>query len=86
MVITATSLWATWDSSWAMMPSSSSGSRRRSRPVVAHTTVFFWFRPVANALGTSESAMATFGLGRSASAQIRSTGEVVARSPRTVSR
>ena len=30
-------------------------------------------RPVANALGTSVSAMATFGLGMSASAQRRST-------------
>src|SRR5664280_3738520 len=37
-VITATSRWATWDSSWASTPSSSSGSNRRSSPVVCATT------------------------------------------------
>ena len=72
MVITATSLWATCESSWASTPSSSSGSSRRSRPVVTQTTELFWLRPVAKALGMSLSATATRGLGMSASAQSRS--------------
>ncbi len=72
IVITATSRWATWDSSWARTPSSSSGSRRRSRPVVTQTTAFCGLRPVAKALGMSLSATATRGLGMSASAQSRS--------------
>ncbi len=72
-VITATSRWATCDSSWASTPSSSSGSSRRSRPVVTQTTAFCGLRPVAKAFGMSLSATATRGLGMSASAQSRST-------------
>lgn len=73
MVITATSRCATCDSSCARTPSSSSGSRRRSSPVVAQTSAFFRLRPVAKAFGTSVSATATRGLGMSASAHSRST-------------
>lgn len=72
IVMTATSRWATCDISWARTPSSSSGSSLRSRPVVAQTRAVFSLRPVANAFGTSLSAMATLGFGMSASAQIRS--------------
>ena len=42
-------------------------------PVVAHTTARCGLRPVANALGTSVSAIATLGFGMSASAHSRST-------------
>ena len=73
MVMTATSRWATWESSWASTASTSGSSRRRSRPVVAHTTAALGLRPVAKALGMSVSAMATRGLGMSARAQSRST-------------
>src|SRR6266540_7067487 len=73
MVITATSRWATWDSSWESTASSSGSSSRRMIPRVTHSTALFWLRPVANALGMSESAMATRGLGMSARAQSRST-------------
>ena len=73
MVMTATSRWATWESSWASTASTSGSSRRRRRPVVAHTTAALGLRPVANALGMSTSAIATRGLGMSASAQSRST-------------
>lgn len=72
IVMTATSRWATCDISWARTPSSSSGSSLRSRPVVAQTRAVFSLRPVANAFGTSLSAMATLGFGMSARAQIRS--------------
>ena len=41
-------------------------------PVVAHTVAFFCERPIANALGTSMSATAIFGFGRSAWMQSRS--------------
>ena len=41
-------------------------------PVVAHTTARFWLRPVANAFGTSLSAIATFGFGVFDIAQSRS--------------
>ena len=71
--MTVTSRCATWDSSWASTPSSSRSSSRRMMPVVAQTTACFGERPVANALGTSVSAIATFGLGMSASAHSRST-------------
>src|SRR6266511_3207146 len=73
MVITATSRWATWDSSCDSTASISGSSSRRMSPLVTHSTAAFWLRPVANALGMSESAIATFGLGMSASAQRRST-------------
>ncbi len=72
MVITATSRWATWLSSWASTASSSDSSRRRISPVVAHTTAELGLRPVAKALGTSVSAMATRGFFMSARAQSRS--------------
>ena len=42
-------------------------------PVVAQTTASLGLRPVAKALGTSLSAMATRGFGMSARAQSRST-------------
>ena len=73
IVITATSLCATWDISCARTPSSSTGSSRRRMPVVQHTTARFWLRPVAKALGTSVSAMATRGFGMSDIAHRRST-------------
>src|SRR5215218_7802491 len=73
MVITATSRWATWDSSCDSTASSSGGDSRRWTPVVTQSTACFWFRPVAKALGMSLSAMATLGLGMSARAQSRST-------------
>jgi hypothetical protein len=72
-VITVTSRWATWDSSWASTPSSSRSSRRDIRPFVAQTTARCGVRPVANALGTSVSAIATVGFGMSDSAHSRST-------------
>src|SRR4029453_17961747 len=72
MVITATSRWATWDSSWDSTASSSGGDSRRWIPVVTQTTACCWLRPVAKALGRSVSAMATLGLGMSARAQSRS--------------
>ena len=72
MVMTATSRWATWESSWARTASSSGSSRRRMSPVVAHTTALLGLRPVAKALGTSVSATATRGFFMSAMAQSRS--------------
>src|SRR5829696_6864110 len=72
MVITATSRWATWDSSCDSTASSSGAESRRRIPLVTHTTACFWLRPVAKALGRSESATATFGLGMSARAHSRS--------------
>src|SRR4029450_709916 len=73
MVITAMSRWATCDSSCDSTASSSGGDRRRRIPVVTQTTACCWLRPVAKALGRSESAIATRGLGMSARAQSRST-------------
>ena len=73
IVITWTSLCATCDISCARTPSSSSFSRRRMIPLVAQTTAWSALRPVANAFGMSVSAIATRGLGMSASAQSRST-------------
>ena len=72
MVITATSRWATWESSWARTASSSGSSSRRIRPAVAQTTALLGLRPVAKALGTSVSATATLGFFMSAMAQSRS--------------
>ena len=72
-VITWTSLCATCDISWAITPSSSLSSSLRSRPVVTHRTAWSALRPVAKAFGMSVSAMATRGLGMSASAHSRST-------------
>ena len=73
MVMTATSRWATWDSSCESTASTSGSSRRRSSPDVTQTTDDLGLRPVAKALGMSVVAMATLGLGMSASAQSRST-------------
>src|SRR3954447_6857513 len=72
IVITATSRWATWESSCDSTPSSSSWSSRRMMPVVTQTTAFCGLRPVAKAFGRSTSAIATRGFGMSASAQSRS--------------
>src|SRR4029453_13840592 len=72
MVITATSRWAMWDSSCDSTASSSGADSRRRIPVVTHTTACCWLRPVAKALGRSESATATFGLGMLARAHSRS--------------
>src|SRR4029453_17724490 len=72
MVITATSRWATWDSSCDSTASSSGGDSRRWIPGVPQTTGGCLLRPVAKALGRSVSAMATLGLGMSARAQSRS--------------
>ena len=73
IVMTATSRCAMCAISCARTLSSSTGSSRRSSPVVTQTTEFFWLRPVANAFGTSVSAIATFGFGVSDMAQMRST-------------
>ena len=73
IVMTATSRWATWESSWESTASTSGSSRRRSSPLVTQTTADLGLRPVAKALGMSVVAMATLGLGMSASAQSRST-------------
>ncbi len=65
-VMIRTSRFLMWESSWAMTPSSSAGESVFMIPVVAHTVELFCERPRANALGTSVSATAIFGLGRSA--------------------
>ena len=65
-VMTSTSRFCTCVSSCAITPSSSAGVRMRMIPVVAHTVALRGERPIANALGMSVSATATFGLGRSA--------------------
>ena len=73
-VMTATSLWATCDISWARTASSSSlSSSLVSRPWVAQTTATLLLRPVAKAFGIYVGAIATRGLGMLASAQSRST-------------
>ena len=73
MVMTATSRCATCEISCESTASTSGSSSRRSRPLVTHTTDDLGLRPVAKALGMSVVAMATFGLGMSASAHRRST-------------
>ena len=75
MVITATSLCATCDISCASTPSSSSLSSRPvcRMPRVAQSTATLLLRPVANAFGIWVGAIATRGLGMSASAHSRST-------------
>ena len=74
IVMTWTSLCATCDISWARTPSSSSLSGSlRMIPRVAQTTAWSALRPVAKAFGMSVSAIATRGLGMSASAHSRST-------------
>src|SRR5437660_1188506 len=72
-VMIRTSRLATCESSWASTPSISCGSRRSQRPRVTATAACFGLRPVAKAFGTSVSTIATFGFGRSAIAQRRST-------------
>src|SRR6478735_4867003 len=71
-VITRTSRWATWESSCASTPSSSSPVRRLRMPVVTTTAEWPGERPVANAFGNSVSAIPTRGLGMSASTHSRS--------------
>ena len=71
-VITRTSRCATWESSWASTASSSSAFSVRRIPVVTQTADRLGERPVAKALGRSVSAIATRGLGMSASAHSRS--------------
>ena len=71
-VITRTSLFLMWVSSWARTPSSSSGSSRSMMPVVTQTRAFAWLRPVAKAFGTSDMATATLGLIMSARSTKRS--------------
>ena len=73
--MTWTSLCATWLSSCASTPSSSSCVRPLcvSRPSVTHSTEFLLLRPVAKAFGMRVGAIATRGLSMSASAQSRST-------------
>ena len=71
-VITSTSRWATWESSCASTASSSSAVSVRRMPVVTQTADRLGERPVAKAFGRSVSAIATRGLGMSASAQSRS--------------
>ena len=72
IVITSTSRWATWLSSWARTASSSSASSVWRMPVVTQTTARSGERPVANALATGRSETPTRGLGMSARAQSRS--------------
>ena len=66
MVMISTSRCFTCDSSCAITPSSSLGDSVRMIPVVAHTVALFWLRPIAKAFGTSVSATAMRGFGRSA--------------------
>ncbi len=66
MVITMTSLFFTWLSSWASTASSSPWFSVFIIPVVTATTDFVGLRPVAKALGIGLSTTATFGFGRSA--------------------
>ena len=72
IVITATSRWATWESSWESTASTSGSFNRRRSPVVTQTTACFWSRPVAKAFGMSVWASATRGFGRFAIATSRS--------------
>src|SRR4051794_578865 len=72
MVITVTSRWATWLSSWASTASISSAVSSPRMPVVTQTTDRSGERPVAKALGTDMSATPTRGLGMSARATSRS--------------
>ena len=64
IVITITSRFWTWVSSWAMTPSSSDGVSSWRIPVVAHTVAVFGERPIANAFGIAVCAIATRGFGR----------------------
>ncbi len=52
-VITSTSRCATWESSWASTPSSSSAVSRSRMPVVTQTAEWLGERPVAKAFGRS---------------------------------
>ncbi len=60
-------------SSWAITPSSSSLSMSSRMPSVTHTTALSGLRPVAKALGCSDGAIATVGIGRPAFCRSRST-------------
>ena len=72
MVMIITSRFFTWASSWAITPSSSAGESVFMIPVVAQTVALLGERPIAKAFGTSVSATAILGLGRSAWMQSRS--------------
>ena len=64
IVITITSRFWTWVSSWPSTASSSASSSRSRIPVVAQTVAVLGERPTANALGIDVWAIATRGLGR----------------------
>ena len=72
-VITTTSLFTMWESSWAITPSSWRGSSRCMIPVVTQTVAVLRLCPAAKALGMSACATAIFGFGMSASWHSRST-------------
>ncbi len=72
IVITITSRFWTWVSSWAITPSSSAGVSSDRIPVVAQTVAVFGERPTANAFGIDWSAIATRGFGMFAWMQSRS--------------
>ena len=54
-VISRTSRFRTWESSWAITPSSSRSLIMLSKPVVTATYAFSGLRPAANAFGASSS-------------------------------
>ena len=62
--MTKVSLFFTWAISWAITPSSSLSSRTDIIPVVAATTAFLGFLPVAKAFGVEEGTIATLGIGK----------------------
>ena len=61
--ITRISLFFTWESSWAITPSSSSSFRRLRICSVATTAAFLGLRPVAKALGMGMLEIPTSGMG-----------------------
>ncbi len=73
IAITRMSRWMTWLISWARTASISSASSVFRMPLVTATTECFGSRPVASALGTLLSMMATFGLGIPVRAESRPT-------------
>ena len=62
-VLVRVSRFFTWDSSWAMTPSSSSSSSCSRIPTVAATAACFGLRPVAKALGVFSGIRYTLGIG-----------------------
>ena len=71
IVMIITSRFFTWASSWAISPRARRGRACHDAGGGA-TVAFLGDRPIAKAFGTSVSATATFGLGRSAWMQRRS--------------